>query len=117
MKADVRAKQRRATLNAEEVSLRARLLEILPGAASGGAQLFLNSANSPKPIAHHSHEVADEMYACARRCVELRTALGLEADLGVAGYFLAACDEAASAHPHRRGPRKLAAWLLTKVLT
>lgn len=48
------------------------------------------------------------MYASARCCAELRAELGLEADVGVSGYFLAACDEAASAHPHRRGPRKLA---------
>jgi len=42
MKSDVRAKQCRATLDAEETSLRARLLEVPPGAASGGAQLLLN---------------------------------------------------------------------------
>ena len=117
MKADVRAKQTRATLDAEEALLRSRLLEILPDAASGGAQLFLNSVNSSKSTARYSHGAADEMYASARRCIDLRAALGLEGEFGVAGYFLAACDEAASALPHRRGPRKLAAWLLTKVVS
>jgi hypothetical protein len=117
MKADVRAKQNRATLDAEEVSLRSQLLAILPGAASGGTQVFLNSVNSPKSIARYSHEAADEMYASARRCVELREALGLERDLGLAGYFLAACDEAASSDANRRGPRKLAAWLLAKAVS
>jgi hypothetical protein len=115
MKPDVRAKQSRASLDAEEALLLSRLLEILPDAASGGAQLFLNSANSPQSIARYSHQAADELYASARRCIDLRAALGLEGEFGVAAYFLAACDEAASALAHRRGPRKLAAWLLTKV--
>jgi hypothetical protein len=117
MKADVRAKQSRATLDAEETSLRSQLLAILPDTASGGTQLFLNSVNSPKSIARYSHQAADELYASARRCVELRKVLGLEGDLGVAGYFLAACDEAASSDANRRGPRKLAAWLLAKVVS
>jgi hypothetical protein len=115
MKADVRAKQDLATLHAEEASLRVRLIEILPAMASDGMQLFLNSENSPESIARYSHSVADEMYASARRCIALRTKLGLQGDAGIAGHFLAACDEAASADPHRRGPRKLAAWLLGKV--
>jgi hypothetical protein len=117
MKSHVRAKQSRASLDAEEAWLRSRLLEILPDAASGGAQLFLNSVNSPLSTARYSHQAADELFASARRCIDLRAALGLEGKLGVAAYFLAACDEAASALPHRRGPRKLAAWLLTKVVS
>ena len=40
MKASVRA-NRSAMLDAEEASLRARLPAILPGAAAGGAQLFV----------------------------------------------------------------------------
>jgi hypothetical protein len=117
MKADVRAKQSHASLDAEEASLRSRLLAILPDAAITGAQLFLNSANSPTSISRYSHEAAEDMYASARRCVELREALGLEIDLSVAGYFLAACDEAASADANRRGPRKLSAWLLANVVS
>jgi hypothetical protein len=115
MKADVRAKQRRASLDAEEAALRSRLLAILPDAANTGTQLFLNSVNSPTHIARYSHEAAEDMYASARRCIELREALGLESDFSVAGYFLAACDEAASSDANRRGSRRLAAWLLAKV--
>lgn len=117
MKADIRAGQSRVTLEAEEATLRARLLELLPSAASSGAQLFLNSVNSPGLTARYSHEAADNLYESARRCVELRYSLGLEREDSVANYFLAACDEAVSASPHRRGPRKLAAWLLARVVT
>jgi hypothetical protein len=114
MKADVRAKQS-AMLDAEEASMRARLLAILPGTAAGGAQLFLNSANSPKTLARYSHKEADALFMSAQRCVELRQNLGLDAEGSVANHFLTACREAASADANRRGPRKLAAWLLTKI--
>jgi hypothetical protein len=115
MKADVRANQSRAMLDAEEASLRARLLAILPGAATGGSQLFLNSTNSPKTTARYSHKEADDLFASARRCMELRASLGLDAEGGVADHFLIACREAASGDAHRHGPRKLAEWLLTKI--
>jgi len=115
MKADVRAKQNRATLDVEEASLRARLLKILPHVASAGAQLFLNAVNSPKSTARYCHEEADDLFASAQRCADLRELLSLEGEPSIAGYFLAACHEAASTDPHRRGPRKLAEWLLTKV--
>ena len=114
MKANVRAKQS-AMLDAEEASLRARLLAILPGTAAGGAQLFLNSTNSPKTPARYSHKEADALFMSAQRCVELRQNLGLDAEGSVADHFLIACREAASGDAHRRGPRKLAEWLLTKI--
>jgi hypothetical protein len=114
MKADVRANQS-AMLDAEEASLRSRLLAILPGAAVGGAQLFLNSTNSPKTTARYSHEEADDLFKSAQRCIELRVSLGLHAGDSVADFFQTACREAASGDAHRRGPRKLAEWLLTKI--
>ena len=114
MKANVRAKQS-AMLNAEEASLRARLLAILPGVVAGGAQLFLNSTNSPKTPARYFHEEADALFLSAQRCMVLRANLGLDAEGGVADHFLIACREAASGNAHRRGPRKLAEWLLTKI--
>lgn len=115
MKGQVRANQRRAMLDAEEASLRARLLAILPGAATGGSQLFLNAGNSPSSIARYSHEDADDLFASAKRCVELRGDLGLDVAGSVADNFLVACREAASGDSHRRGPRKLAEWLFTKI--
>jgi hypothetical protein len=47
--------------------------------------------------------------------MELRAILGLDAEGGVADHFLIACREAASGDAHRRGPRKLAEWLLMKI--
>jgi hypothetical protein len=104
-----------AMLDAEEASLRARLLAILPGVAADGAQLFLNSSNSPVTTARHSHEEADDLFASAQHCVGLRGNLGLNAEGCVAHHFLIACQEAPSDGAHRRGPRKLAEWLLTKI--
>jgi hypothetical protein len=113
MKANVRAKQS-AMLDADEASLRARLLAILPGVAAAGAQLFLNSTNSPKTIARYSHKEADALFVSAQHCMVLRENLGLDAEGSVADHFLIACREAAS-DDARRGPRKLAEWLLTKI--
>jgi hypothetical protein len=115
MKGDARAKQARDTLDAEEASLRARLLELLPSAARDGAPLFVNSTNSQREIARYCHQDADALFASAQRCVELRESLGLEGEGEVAEHFLAACREAASADPHRRGPRRLAEWLLERL--
>jgi hypothetical protein len=115
MKDEARAKQARITLEAEEESLRSRLLALLPSASRDGGQLFRNSTNSREEIARYCHPDADALFACANRCVELRESLGLEGEGEAAGYFLAACREAASGDPHRRGPRKLAEWLLGKI--
>jgi hypothetical protein len=115
MKADVRAKQSAMRLDAEEATLRGRLLEILPGAVTGGSQLFLNSTNSPKDTARYSHKEADDLFAAAERCMVLRSELGLDGEGSVAEHVLSACREAASGDAHRRGPRKLAEWLLTKI--
>jgi hypothetical protein len=115
VKSDARAKQARIKLEAEEASLRARLLALLPSASRDGGQLFLDSTNSHGETACYCHQDADALFASANRCLELRESLGLEGEGEVAGYFLAACREAASADPHRRGPRKLAEWLLGKL--
>jgi hypothetical protein len=115
MKSDARARQARVTLEAEEASLRTQLLALLPSVARDGAPLFVNSTNSHGEIARYCHQDADALFASANRCVELRESLGLEGEGEVAAYFLAACREAASADPHRRGPRKLAEWLLGKL--
>jgi len=114
MKADVRANQS-AMLDAEEASLRARLLAILPGVATGGSPLFLNSTNAPETTARYSHEEADDLFTSAQYCIVLRGNLGLDAKGSVADHFLMACQEAASGGAHRRGPRKLAEWLLTRI--
>jgi hypothetical protein len=115
MKSDVRSNQGQIALDAEEASLRARLLELLPSVARNGAPLFVNSTNSAEEIARYCHPEADSLFASAKACVRLRESLGLEGEGDVAGHFLAACREAASGDAHRRGPRKLAEWLLVKL--
>ena len=115
MKRDTRASQAHAALDAEEASLRSSLLALLPSVARDGAQLFLNSTNTHGESAHYCHRDADALLASAEACVKLRESLSLGGEGDVAGYFLAACREAASDDPHRRGPRKLAEWLLGKV--
>jgi hypothetical protein len=115
VKNETRTKQARLALVREEAALRARLLALLPSVARDGAPLFVNSANSPEAVASYSHPEADAVFAAAKRRVELRESLSLGGEGDVAGYFLAACREAASDDPHRRGPRKLAEWLLGKM--
>ena len=115
MKSDARTKQARVVLDAEEASLRTRLLALLPSVARDGGQLFLNSTNSHGESARYCHRDADALFASAEACVKLRESLGLEGDEDVAGYFLAACRKAASGDEHRRGARKLAEWLLGKI--
>jgi len=115
MNRKARAERTRATLEAEEAALRSKLLALLPSVARDGAPLFLNSMNSHGEIARYCHRDADALFASAEACVELRESLGLGDEGDVAGYFLAACREAASDNPHRRGPRKLAEWLLGKL--
>jgi hypothetical protein len=114
MSADRHTKQF-TMLDAEEASLRASLLAILPGVAAGGTQIFLNSMNSPENTSRYSHEAADELFKSAQRCGELRDNLGISRDGCVADQFFIACQEAASGDANRRGPRKLAEWLLSKI--
>jgi hypothetical protein len=45
MKSETQAKQARVALDAEEASLRTRLLALLPSVARDGAPLFVNSRN------------------------------------------------------------------------
>jgi hypothetical protein len=114
MKDDRHAKLR-AMLDTEEGSLRVRLLAILPDVAARGTQLVLNSTNSPETTARYSHEEANELFTSAQRIMALRGKLGLDTEHCVSDHFLIACREAASSDAHRRGPRKLAEWLLTKI--
>ncbi len=102
-------------LDGEEASLRDRLLALLPGVATGGAQLFLNSMNSPEKAARYSHQEGDELFKTAQRCIKLRGNLEISREGCVADHFLIACQEAASGDEHRRGPRKLAEWVVTKL--
>ena len=54
--------------------------------------------------------------AMAKQSIELRSRLGVEIAGTVGQLFLSACTEASNCdNPQRRGPRKLASWLLTEI--
>ena len=100
-----------------EADFRALLLEILPRAAKSGEALFLGGR-----FLHSTYQEwwispdANTLLAAADDCLAQREALGLPFEGTIGALFLAACDEAADASNHdRRGPRKLAASLLSQL--
>jgi hypothetical protein len=104
-------------LASSESLLRASLLEVLPGVASGGfSLLFTNSKYNPHGFpTHRIDREAEAFLELALACVELREHLRLPMDGTVGELFLAACEEAASSDEHRRGPRRLAEALLQRL--
>ncbi len=102
------------TLNAEEASLRERLRPALQAASSSGQDLFTNSQFNPNGLnLAHLPPVVEDLLEAANRCVALREDLGLPIENSVGQLYLLCCSESASSNPHRRGPKRLAAWLLT----
>ncbi|MCA1788821.1 MAG: hypothetical protein LC667_02880 [Thioalkalivibrio sp.] len=115
MKNDRRAKGERV-LRVTEASLRAALLEVLPAAALSGENLFMNSEFNPHELpAHLLSKTSEALLESSHACVEARVELRMPLDGSVGQLFLDLCAEAASADPHRRGPRKLAATLLVQL--
>jgi hypothetical protein len=96
-----------------EKELRETLLRVLPAAATGGSNLFTNAEFNPSNLPQHRFRSdADGLLKTARQCVQLRKQIGAGV-IGSVGYlFLQACEENSSRDEQRRGPRKLAAWLL-----
>lgn len=100
-------------LEAEEEKLRQHLLRILPEAAESGSSVFTNSEFNPSNLpAHLFRSDAESLLSGAQTCVRLREAIGLSSAGSVGAIFLEACQEHASKHPQRRGPRKLASSVL-----
>ena len=98
-----------------EQELAERLRPLLTRAVERGLDLFTNQHNLPEGIAYHpAWAVNTECFEQAQTCAELRRSLQLPAT-GVAHAFLVCCAESHSADPHRRGPRKLAQWLLSQM--
>jgi hypothetical protein len=104
-------------LAATESELYALLVRVLPACIENGTMVFLNSGNLPDDYQHHwLTKEADELYELARRCSLLRGELGLPVAQTLAQLFLDACAENSNIHnSHRRGPRKLATWLLAEI--
>jgi hypothetical protein len=112
-----RREQLEAKLAETESRLRSLLLPALERAAESGEALFFNSAFLPAgyrlsllpPESEASLELACE-------AVALREQLA-ESVVGTVGQlYLSACQEAANtANEQRRGPRRLASWLLAEL--
>ena len=118
--ASMRAKTRAKTeveLLAREGELSSALRRVLPEIERTGAGLFFNSEFDPHGLGVTArHETSETLYQLAVHCVELRVSLSLPGDRSVGQQFLSACHEHSDlGNKHRRGPRRLAAWLLEQV--
>ena len=105
-------------LQTAEDSLRAKLLQVLPEAVESGADYFTNSEFNPHNLLP-SHMIADtEVFLqLSKECLSLREQLSLPTEDTVGDYYLSACTEAADLNnEHRRGPRRLAAWVAQELL-
>lgn len=93
------------------------LLRVLPVCIENGTMIFFNSENLPDDYQHHwLAKEADELFEVATRCSSIRGQLGLPVAQTLSQLFLDACAESSNMlNPHRRGPRKLATWLLVEI--
>lgn len=96
-----------------EGDLRTQLLSVLPNAVESGADYFTNSAFNPHDLhSAHMQPDAEKFLLLAEESLSLRDQLHLPKQGSVGDLYLLACSEAADLNnEHRRGPRKLAAWL------
>ena len=100
-------------LSATEDSLRRKLLKLLADSAKTGADYFTNSEFNPHylQLAHLISET-EVLLQLAKESLSLRDQLSLPQNGSVGELYLSACAEAADLqNEHRRGPRKLAAWV------
>ena len=104
-------------LAATERELFDALMRVLPVCAESGTLIFFNSQNLPDEYQHDWLPAeSDELFELAERCSEIRSELGLTTAQSIAQLFLDACAENANMkNPHRRGPRRLATWLLSEL--
>jgi hypothetical protein len=110
---------RERELAATERELLDSLMRVLPVCAKNGTQIFLNSQNLPDEYrCHWLPEESDELFELATRCSTIRSELGLPVVQTIPQLFLDACAESGNIkNPHRRGPQKLATWLLSELQT
>lgn len=100
-------------LASTEGGLQTQLLIVLPNAVKSGADYFTNSAFNPQDLlSAHMQPDAEKFLRLAEESLALRDQLHLPRQGSVGDLYLMACSEAADlSNEHRRGPRKLAAWL------
>jgi hypothetical protein len=103
-------------LVATERELFDSLMLVLPVCAKNGTMIFFNSGNLPDEYQHNWLPAeSDELFELATRCSSIRSSLGLSNVHTIAQLFLDACAENGNMkNPHRRGPRRLATWLLSE---
>ena len=108
---------RERELAAKERELFDSLVRVLPVCVENGTLIFFNSQNLPDEYQHHWLPAeSDELHELATRCSTIRSELGLTNAQTIAQLFLDACTENGNMkNPHRRGPRKLATWLLSEL--
>lgn len=104
-------------LDAAEAELLEMLGRSLPECAENGTLIFFNSQNVPEEYRHCGlSKESEELFELSNQCIALRSQLGLSAEPSLARLFINACDESANMkNQHRRGPRKLATWLLAEI--
>lgn len=115
---DARAEKRKAELDQIEAELCRLLKKHLPGAMDGDSLFFFTSEHQPmkyKMPAHWFRAYSEEILQLAKQSLTLRNELILTTENTPAALFLEACAESASENEQRRGPRRLAEWLLRKL--
>jgi len=101
-----------------EDELRTQLLSVLPNAVESGADYFTNSAFNPHYLlSAHLQPDAEKFLRLAEECLSLRDQLHLVKEGSVGDLYLMACSESADLNnEHRRGPCKLAAWMMQELI-
>jgi hypothetical protein len=100
-------------LSSTEDELRTQLLIVLPNAVESGVDYFTNSSFNPHKLPSvHMPPDAEKLLRLAEESLSIRDQLHLPKQGSVGDLYLLACSEAADlSNNHRRGPRKLAAWV------
>lgn len=112
---DSRAEKQKSNLDRIETELCRLLRKHLPGAMDGDCLFFFNSEFKPPEWEMPDRYISDyqeQILELAKQSLTLRRELILPTENTPAALFLAACTESASDYEHRRGPRRLAEWLL-----
>ena len=100
-------------LTVSECALKSQLLELLPGALAGNTLLFINSEFNSLGLRPHSLKSnSEELLSKSKECIQLRESLAMPIENSPGYLYISACKESASTDENRRGPRRLAEWLL-----
>jgi hypothetical protein len=106
-----------AQLAATETELLALLRDSLPHTAEHGDMLFYNSRFRPEYVQdHQTSERSEALISLASESTEIREQIGAPIAGSPGQLYISACSESAdTSNGNRRGPRQLAAWLLSEL--